>query len=536
VSTDALPETQGALKSPRAERRGARRRSAPAQWWWRGLLATGALAAVASVGAMIQGALSSRQTGPRLAHMVTRGDLIVTVTAQGTLESSENEEIKCKVRTARVPILWVIENGTEVEPGDELVRLETVEYEERFNEVSKGVHSTKSAVERSQADVARAELAVSEYLEGRYRSQLMTLEKDLAIAESRLRTAQSMRAHTEMMAERGYVSDLDVEERAFAVRQAELNVEVTKTEINVLEEFNKAMALETLKGNLKAAKARHEANKERLKQITEQLELCKGDLEHCVVKAERSGVVVYPTAEPWKHVPEIEEGAGVYMGQTMLLMPDLSQMQVKVGIPESAIDRVKPGLPARVTLPDRMLEGEVSTVASVAAPAGWQSANVALYDTTIKLPSVKGLMPGMSAEVEIIAQRHEDVLTIPVAAVVETAEGDFCWVRSAKGAERRPLRLGDSNDEFTVVKAGLKEGDEVMLNPLGFMSETEREALEKLDEAEPDERDSTKSAGKGKPQDASSGKLAGDPKQNDGKADAAERDAPAKRPKNSKPK
>jgi len=509
VSTDVLPETQSRLQPPRGQQRSDRQPSSQGRWWRRGLLAIGVVAVLTPAAALIPGVTSSRQTGPKLTHTITRGDLIVTVTAQGTLESSENTEIKCKVRTAKVPIIWVIESGTEVKPGDELVRLETVEYEERLSEVLKWVHSAKSAAERSKADVARAELAISEYLEGRYRSDLMTLEKDLAIAECNLRTAQSMCAHTEMMAERGYVSDLDVEERTFAVTQAKLNVEVKKTEIGVLKEFTKAMELETLKGNLKAAKARHEADKERLKQATEQLALCEADLENCVVKAERSGVVVYPTAEPWKHAPEIEEGAGVYMGQTMLLMPDLSQMQVKAGIPESAIDRVKPGLAARVTLPDRTLEGEVSTVASVAAPAGWRSGNVALYDTTIKLPSVKGLMPGMSAEVEIIVDGHQDVLTIPVAAVVETAEGDFCWVRSAKGAQRRWLRLGDTNDAFTVVKAGLKEGDEVMLNPLAFQ-EAQTEVLRPLDKAKPREPESPQSGTKSKPQGPSSGKEASD--------------------------
>ena len=67
--------------------------------------------------------------------------------------------------------------------------------------------------------------------------------------------------------------------------------------------------------------------------------------------------------------------------------------------------------------------------------------------------------------------RHEDVLTIPVAAVVETDEGDFCWVKTAEGAQRRSLQLGDSNDVFIVVEAGLKEGDEVVLNPTAFLEE-----------------------------------------------------------------
>jgi HlyD family secretion protein len=369
-------------------------------------------------------------------------------------------------------------------------------FEDRVSEVSKWAHMTRSAAERSKADVARAELAISEYLEGRYRSQLMTLEKDLAIAESNLRTAQNMLGHAEMMAERGYVSELDVEEKTFAVREAELTVEFKKTEIDVLNRFTKEMELETLKGNLKASKAKHEADKERAKQLAEQLDLCVADVEYCVVKAERSGLVIYPSAEPWKYAPEIEEGATVYMGQTMLLMPDLSKMQVKVGIPESIIDRIKPGLAARVTLPDKTLNGEVFSVASVTAPASWWTGNVAKYDTVIKLPSLEGLKPGMSAEVEVIIDRHENVLTIPVAAVVETVEGDFCWGKTAEGAQRRSLRLGDSNDQFVVVEAGLKEGDEVMLNPLAFIEEASTDALKPLDETKPDERDSTQSAGK----------------------------------------
>ena len=51
-----------------------------------------------------------------LTHTITRGDLIVTVTEQGTLESSDNTEIKCKVR-GESTVIWVIEGGTEVQAG-----------------------------------------------------------------------------------------------------------------------------------------------------------------------------------------------------------------------------------------------------------------------------------------------------------------------------------------------------------------------------------------------------------------------------------
>jgi len=485
VSTDVFPQQRSNHQSTSSHR-----------WRKRGLLTIGVVAAVGSAVALIPGAISSREIGPRLTHTITRGDLIVTVTEQGTLESAENTEIKCKVRTAAVPIIWVIEGGTEVKPGDELVRLETLEYEDRLNEMSKYAHSTRSAAERSKADVARAELAIPEYLEGRYRSEMMTLEKDLAISESNLRTAQNMLDHAEKMAERGYVSELDVEEKTFAVTQAELHVGVKKTEIEVLKNFTKAMELETLKGNLNASKAKHEADKEMAKLLAAQVDLALADIEYCVVKAETSGLVIYPTARPWEYAPEIEEGATVYMGQTMLLMPDLARMQAKISIHESFIDRMRPGLTARIALPDRTLAGEVSSVASVTEPAGEWNGYVVKYDTTIKLPSVPGLRPGMSAEVEVILDRHMDVLTIPVAAVVETAQGAFCWVRTANGAKRRSLQLGDTNNVFTVVEAGLKEADEVMLHPFAF-KEAQALALKARDEDKPREPESTEPSGSG---------------------------------------
>ncbi len=435
---------------------------------------------MASAAELIPGTSSWREIGPKLTHTITRGDLIVSVTEQGTLESSDNTEIKCKVRGAKIPIIWVIESGTEVNPGDELVRLGALEFENRVNEVSKWAHVTRAAAQRSKSDVANAELAISEYLDGRYRSELMMLEKDLAIAESDLRTARNMLGHAEMLAERGYASELEVEESTFAVTQADLNVGVKKTEIDVLKGFTKAMELETLNGNLKATKARHEANKERAKRLVEQLDLCVADLEYCVVKAERDGLVIHPTAEPWKYAPEIEEGAKVYMGQTLLLMPDLSKMQVKIGIPEAIVHRIKPGLAARITLRDETLDGQVSSVASVTAPTSRWTGNIVTYDTIIKLPSVEGLNLGMSAEVEVIIARHEDVLTIPVAAVVKTAEGDFCWAKTVEGTQRLALELGDTNDVFTIVKAGVKKRDEVFLNPLAF-EEMETEVLKPLD-------------------------------------------------------
>jgi len=446
------------------------------RWWWRGLIAIAVVAVTATAAALIPYAGSSRQFGPRLTHTIARGDLLVTVTEQGTLESSNNTEIKCQVRGENNTIIWVIESGTEVNPEDELVRLETLYIEEEISERTKFAHLSRSVAERSKADVARAKLAISEYLEGRFVTQLATLEKDLAIAESRLRTAKNMLLHAEMMSESGYVSPLEVEEKEFAVAQADLGAKLKETQIDVLKRFTKEEEMATLMGNLNAAKAKHEADKETAYADEQRLQRAEEELKHCIVKAQRSGVVIYPSAKEWKETPDIEEGVTVHKDQVLLLMPDLSKMQVKVGIHESIVDRIKPGLAATVTLPDETLNGEVSSVAAVTRPAGWWTGNVVKYDTIIELPSVEGLKPGMSAEVEVIMARHENVLMIPAAAVVETKKGYACWVETAEGTQRHALQLGDNSDMFIVVEAGLQEGDEVVLNPLAFIEEAQAEA------------------------------------------------------------
>ena len=91
----------------------------------------------------------------RLTHRVTRGDLLVTVTEQGILESAENTEIKCKVR-GRNAVLWVIDSGSMVQPGDELLRIDSSFIEEQIDERTKYAHWSRSSAERSAANVKRA--------------------------------------------------------------------------------------------------------------------------------------------------------------------------------------------------------------------------------------------------------------------------------------------------------------------------------------------------------------------------------------------
>lgn len=481
MSIDILSESQTEPRVPPARAPGDARRTSRGRGWKGGLFALGVIGALAFAAVLITGSMSSPEDGPKLTHTITRGNLIVSVTEQGTLESAENTEIKCKVR-GQSTVLWVVESGTTVQTGDVLVRLDTSFIEEQINERTKYAHWSRSAAERSKANVVRAELAVSEYEQGRYVSELLTLEKELTVAESKLRSTTNMLAHAQLMLGIEYVNESDVEEKDFAFQQAVLDLKLKKTQLDVLTRFTKEEELETLKGNLTADKANHKANAERATADASRRDRALEEFQYCVVKAEHDGLVIHPDVAQWETAP-IAEGARVHKDRVMLLMPDLAQMQVKVGIHESVLKRMKPGLSAKVTLPEKTLQGTVKSVASITKPAGWWTGNEVRYDTIVQLPSVDGLRPGMSAEVEVLIARHENVLMIPVAAIVETEAGSSCWVKTRQGTARRTLELGDSNDVFTVVKAGLTEGDEVVLNPPTSL-EAQSEPTKTLEETE----------------------------------------------------
>jgi RND family efflux transporter MFP subunit len=230
---------------------------------------------------------------------------------------------------------------------------------------------------------------------------------------------------------------------------------------------------------LRAAEAKLASFEASLSLEDARLEREKKQLENCVIRADTDGMVIFPSMAAWKDTPDIAEGAVVREQQTLLMIPDVTQMQVKVGIHESKVDRLKVGMKAKVQLQELVLEGEVSEIAEVTRPAGWWTGNLVKYDTIIKLPLNTSLKPGMSAIVDIVLAEHKGVLTLPVAAIIQGAEGTYyCWTQSSEGVRKRAIRVGDTNDQFTVVLDGVSEGDDVILNPLSFIEEAQEIALQ----------------------------------------------------------
>ena len=428
---------------------------------------------------------ASEDLSTTLTHTISRGDLSVMVTEQGMLESSSNKEIKCKVR-GQATVLWVIETGTDVKPGDELVKLDSSTIEDNISTKKISYQTAMATYAQSESDVQVAEIDIQEYIEGTYASELKTKQKDVAIAKSNLRSAENILEHSQDMFTKGYVSTLEVEGNTFSLQRANLELEVANTQLDALQRFTKEKTLTDLRGKLKAKQAKMKSDKANLDLEKSKLDREEKQLENCVITADSSGMVIFPSMADWKSTPDVEEGATVREDQVLLQIPDLRQMQVKVGVHEAYVDRLKPGMRARVTLLAETIEAEVSTIASIARRSGWWTGNMVKYDTVIKIDAGEDstYRPGMSASVDIILAEHVDVLTIPVAAVVETNGVYHCWVKEGNQTQKRVLDVGDSDDEFMVVKTGVKAGDKVVLNPRAYIEEAQREGLEPTGSAE----------------------------------------------------
>lgn len=177
--------------------------------------------------------------------------------------------------------------------------------------------------------------------------------------------------------------------------------------------------------------------------------------------------------------PQIQEGAVVIQRQKIFSLPDVLNMQVNTKVHESMIDRVEPGQVARIRVDafaGEPLTGKVKSVQPLPDPTSFFSSDVKVYTTLVTIDQkMQSLRPGMTAEVTILIDTLDDVLVIPVTAVLPLKGKEYVYVVTPDGKpERREVTLGATNDILIEVKEGLKEGDLVAMNPTSLLSESEK--------------------------------------------------------------
>jgi HlyD family secretion protein len=153
-----------------------------------------------------------------------------------------------------------------------------------------------------------------------------------------------------------------------------------------------------------------------------------------------------------------------------------SKMQVVVPIDELDINKVKEGMPVKVTAeaaPGKVFEGVVEKIAE----QGVSQNNVSTFDVTVSLDKTPELKAGMTVDVEIPVASARDVLMLPAAAIQERNGKSFVMPAADKNAGNRrnraamapsqggqvEVKTGLRTEDYVVIESGLKEGDVVLI-------------------------------------------------------------------------
>ena len=205
------------------------------------------------------------------------------------------------------------------------------------------------------------------------------------------------------------------------------------------------------------------------------LEAARGSLQGMESKA--AGTVVTAPADGIVAKRFYQEGYYAKAGTPLFAIADISMLKTTIHIPEGQVTGVKVGNEADIALPaypGKKLVGKITRIAPVAdLPAHTFAAEVSVDNS-------EGLLAGVYANVSLIGEPREQVLTIPLHAIVMRDDQQTVFVADAQGVvQRRVLSLGYSDDKVAEVVSGLDEKDTIVVEGHNKLREGSRINLEK---------------------------------------------------------
>lgn len=406
-----------------------------------------------------------------LTHTVRRGDLVVTVTEDGNVESASNIEIRCQV-AGGATIKKIVTDGTIVKQGEELVELDSSAIDEQI--LTQKIAYEKARAVRDQAlnDLQAAKISLREYVEGTFVKELQTADANITVAQENLRSAENTLDYTEKMFRKGYVTQLQQEAQQFAVKRSKLELDLAETAKKVLQEFTFAKMKNDLEALVATSEAKAKSEEAAFQLEESKLKRLETQQVNCLITAPQSGMVVYANESSGGRMggssdrPKVEEGATVRESQVILRVPDLAQMQVKVTVHESKVESLRIGMPASIRIQNRQLTGYVTSIANQPETTSFFSSGVKEYATYVRIDGEPtDLKPGMTAEVVILVDERKNVLTVPIQCVVEQRGKFYCWRLADGQTIKTQVALGVGDDRQIEIREGLAEGDVVLQSP-----------------------------------------------------------------------
>lgn len=188
-------------------------------------------------------------------------------------------------------------------------------------------------------------------------------------------------------------------------------------------------------------------------------------LENYEITAPISGTVI---EKNFKAGDTIDATSGA---STLAVIYDMSMLTFDMSIDELDIAKVSVGQTVEITadaVSDKTFYGYIDKVNI----NGVTSNGVTTYPVTVNITDSDGLLPGMNISAEISIDRAENVLAIPVSAVMrgntvmlkQTADGKNGSGKASSEENIATLTLGRSDGDYIEVTDGLSEGDVILVS------------------------------------------------------------------------
>ncbi len=439
-------------------------------------------------------------------HVVQRGALSVTLKEDGELKPVKSVDIKCEVPGGNATIQWVIEESTRVKAGDLLVKLASAEFRDRVRaaeiefgatqaaaaEAEQALAITKSEdasrLDKASIDLAVAELELERYMKGDYERSLKQARINIQQSEMDVNSKRDEYEKSAVLLDKKFISQSKYDELRDALKKAELTREMSWLELEILENYEqpknkmqKEAAVAQTRDELEREKQRGESREKQaqakvenqrdtlaLREVT--LNTLKEQLAKCEIRAPADGMVQYAGGD-WRWGNErVAQGQKVFEGQTLITLPDTSQMKVTTRVHEADRHKIREGLTAQVrvpAVPERTFTGRISKIAQFAdSERSWWNPELKEHAAEIVLENTDApLSPGDTAHVEIFIEDVPDVLSVPVQCVFARGDKRYVFVQRSVSAGPAEIKLGRSSSTMVEVTDGLSAGDKVVMAP-----------------------------------------------------------------------
>jgi HlyD family secretion protein len=456
---------------------------------------------------MVQGGNDPTSAMPTF--VARRGPLIISVLESGAVKAKEQEVVRNEVE-GRPSIITIVPEGTAVKKGDVLVKLDVSTLSDTRIDQDIKVRTAEATLinaqetlkiteSQGQSDVDKAELALTfaqqdlvQYQQGQYPNDLIVAKNKVNEANEVLTRANTTLTWSETLRKEKYLSETELMADRLAALKGQNNLKVTQNDLIFLEKYTQQRRIDQLESDVKQAKMAHDrviakknandvqakADMEAKEQVykREVAKLAKVDdqLGKATILSPADGMVVYATSSRGMGFHDdrrpLADGVEVFERQELIYIPKSASSVAEVDVHEASLDKVRPGLPAVVTvdaIPDKKFMGTVARIAPLPnAQRMWMNPDLKVYTTDINLETNDSdLRSGMSCKADIIVEQCQNVVYVPVEAVIRVKGQPTLYVVKDGELEERKVEIGSDNNTYVVITSGLSEGEVVLMTP-----------------------------------------------------------------------